>query len=239
MASWRPCHLSIGGDSVTISTSGARTVEGRTRCRVESRLAHRVPNAPIHRAATLDLAGYPQARRRVTSHRRLEDGRTREDWRWCWPKRGDTGPERDVTNLLHSSAENACGDSRAWRPSKWSVDSSLPSALARVARPDTHILDEFLVRESRGRRDQLELSMARHLPPSHEVHNTTPEQCLTGWLESIHVTAEPVHHIQSGLLHLLFRDCPAAAYDARHGFRLTRAGGPSRVVSAGLLAAPG
>lgn len=56
--------------------------------------------------------------------------------------------------------------------------------------------------------------MARHLGVAHQVHNTTPERYLTGWVESISAAEEPVHHLQSVLLHILFRDRAAAGHGA-------------------------
>ena len=56
--------------------------------------------------------------------------------------------------------------------------------------------------------------MARHLGVTHQVHKTTPERYLTGWVESIHAAEEPVHHLQSVLLHILFQDRAAASHGA-------------------------
>jgi asparagine synthetase B (glutamine-hydrolysing) len=56
--------------------------------------------------------------------------------------------------------------------------------------------------------------MARHLGLPHEVHHVTAEQYLAGWVESVYAAGEPVRHLQSVLLHLLFRYRAAAGHEA-------------------------
>lgn len=145
----------------------------------------------------------------------LEEWRVREERRWGWPDGGGADLKEDITNVLRTRVEEwvQCFPSAGILLSG-GLDSSLLAALARVARPDVRTFSSsFSFVNSDDDEDQYALSMARHLGVVHQVHNTTPERYLTGWVESIHAAEEPVHHLQSVLLHILFQDRAAA----RHG----------------------
>jgi asparagine synthase (glutamine-hydrolysing) len=208
IASWRPCYLLAGNGSVTISTTvrglreAGHEIAWNHECTPEY-LMYRfvVPSRSILRGVA-KLAG---GQLLVVD---LENCRIREDRRWPWPDRGDADLERGIVNPLRSSVE------------EWfrrfpnvgvllsgGVDSSLLAALARLLRPDVRTFStSFSFANPEDGETQYALSMARHLHVDHEVYNTTPERYLVGWVESIDAAEEPVHHIQSVLLHLLFRD---------------------------------
>ena len=50
------------------------------------------------------------------------------------------------------------------------------------------------------------LSFARALPMSHHIYEGSEEEYLSGLVESIYVAEEPVHHLQSVMLYLLFKN---------------------------------
>jgi len=215
IASWRPCYLSARPGSFTFSTSvrglreAGHEVAWDPACTPEY-LMYRfvVPPRSILRGVR-KLAG---GQLLVID---LEDGRVRADQHWRWPE-GGVDPKGDITNLLRSRIEE-------WLrrfPSagillSGGLDSSLLAALARVARPDVSTFSaSFLFANPDDGEAQYALSMARHLGVAHQVHDVTPERYLAGWVESIHAAEEPVHHLQSVLLHLLFRDRAAAGHGA-------------------------
>ncbi|GEM_PF-4675667 len=57
------------------------------------------------------------------------------------------------------------------------------------------------------------LSVAGHLGISHRVYEGSPEQYLSGLVESIYAAEEPVHHLQSVMLYLLFKYYAGAEHD--------------------------
>jgi asparagine synthase (glutamine-hydrolysing) len=216
MASWRPCYLSVKPGSFTFSTSvgglkrAGHQVSWDPDCTPEYMMYRFVvPPRSILRGVQKLVGGQLL----VVD---VDEGRVCEDQRWRWPERGEVDPKADITHLLRVRVEE-------WLqhfPSagillSGGLDSSLLAALARIVNPDVHTFStSFSFANSSDGEAQYALSMARHLGVTHQVHKTTPERYLTGWVESIHAAEEPVHHLQSVLLHILFQDRAAASHGA-------------------------
>lgn len=216
IASWRPCYWSVRPGSFTCSTSvsglkeNGHVVAWDPACTPEY-LMYRFVAPPRS-----ILRGVPKLAGGQLLVVDLEEWRVREDRRWRWPDGGGADPKEDITNVLRARVEEwvQCFPSAGILLSG-GLDSSLLAALARVARPDVRTFSSsFSFVNSDDDEDQYALSMARHLGVVHQVHNTTPERYLTGWVESIHAAEEPVHHLQSVLLRILFQDRAAASHGA-------------------------
>jgi asparagine synthase (glutamine-hydrolysing) len=223
IASWRPCYFSVRPGFFTFSTSvsglkeAGHDVAWDPACTPEY-LMYRFVAPP--RSILRGIQKVAGGQLLVVD---LEEGQVREDRRWDWSVGGGLNPKEDITSVLRISVEK-------WLQSfpsagillSGGLDSSLLAALARVAHPDVQTFStSFSFANSDDGEAQYALSMARHLGVTHQVHNTTPERYLTGWVESISAAEEPVHHLQSVLLHLLFQDRTTA----RHGAILCGDGG--------------
>ncbi len=216
IASWRPCYWSVRPGSFTCSTSvsglkeNGHVVAWDSACTPEYLMYRLVaPPRSILRGVK-KLAG---GQLLVVD---LKEWRVLEDRRWRWPDGGGANQKEDITNVLRARVEEwvQCFPSAGILLSG-GLDSSLLAALARVARPDVRTFStNFSFANSDDGEAQYALSVARHLGVVHQVHNTTPERYLTGWVESIHAAEEPVHHLQSVLLHILFQDRAAAGHGA-------------------------
>ena len=216
IASSRPCYLSVRPGFFTFSTSvcglkeAGHEVAWDPACTPEY-LLYRfvVPSRSILRGVR-KLAGGQLV---VVD---IEEGRISEDRHWRWPERGGVDPKADISNLLRPRVEEWLQRfPNAGILLSGGLDSSLLAALARVVHPDVQTFStSFSFANSDDGEAQYALSMARHLGVAHQVHNTTPERYLTGWVESIHAAEEPVHHLQSVLLHVLFQDLAAASHGA-------------------------
>lgn len=216
IASWRPCYWSVRPGSFTCSTSVSGLKE----------IGHEVVWDP---ACTPEYLMYrfvapPRSILRGVSKLAggqllvvdLDSGRVREDRRWSWPDGGVVDPEEDIISVLRARVEEwlQCFP-RAGILLSGGLDSSLLVALARGAHPDVQTFStSFSFANSDDGETQYALSMARQLGVAHQVHTTTPEQYLTGWVASIHAAEEPIHHLQSVLLHILFQDRAAAGHGA-------------------------
>lgn len=216
IASWRPCYVSIRPGFVTVSTSvcalreAGHEVVWDPACTPEYLLYRFI--APPRSI----LRGFRKLAGGQLLAVDLEAGRVREDRRWSWPDGGAVDPEEDITSVLRARVQEwlQCFP-RAGILLSGGLDSSLLAALARVAHPDVHTFStSFSFANSDDGEAQYALSMARQLGVAHQVHKTTPERYLTGWVESIHAAEEPVHHLQSVLLHILFQDRAAAGHGA-------------------------
>jgi asparagine synthetase B (glutamine-hydrolysing) len=216
IASWRPCYWSVRPGSFTCSTSVSGLKE----------IGHEVvwdpactPEYLMYRFVAPPrsiLRGVPKLAGGQLLVVDIEEGRVREDRRWRWPDGRGADPKEDITSVLRARVEEwaQCFPSAGILLSG-GLDSSLLAALARVACPDVRTFSSsFSFANSDDGEDQYALSMARHLGVIHQVHNTTPERYLTGWVESIHAAEEPVHHLQSVLLHILFQDRAATSHGA-------------------------
>ncbi len=216
IASWRPCYLSVSPGVFTCSTSmsglkeAGHEVAWDPACTPEYLLYRFVaPPRSILRGVR-KLAGGQLV---VVD---LEKGQVREDRRWRWPEGGGVDSNADITNLLRPRIEEWLQRfPHAGILLSGGLDSSLLAALARGVHSDVHTFStSFSFANSDDGEAQYALSMARHLGVAHQVHDTTPERYLTGWVESIHAAEEPVHHLQSVLLHILFQDRAAADHGA-------------------------
>ncbi len=216
IASWRPCYWSVRPGSFICSTSvrglkeTGHEVAWDPVCTPEYLMYRFVAPPRSILRGFLKLAG---GQLLVID---LEEWRVLDSRRWRWPDGGGVDPEEDITNVLRTRVEEwlQCFP-RAGILLSGGLDSSLLAALARVARPDVRTFSSsFSFANSDDGEDQYALSMARHLGVVHQVHTTTSERYLTGWVESIHAAEEPVHHLQSVLLHILFHDRTAASHGA-------------------------
>lgn len=146
----------------------------------------------------------------------LKEGQVCEDRRWRWPAGREDVPKEEIANVLRARIEEWLQSfPRAGILLSGGLDSSLFAAIARIASPDVATFStNFSFANSDDREAQYALSMARHLGVTHQVHNTTPERYLTGWVESISYAEAPVQHLQSVLLHLLFQERAAAGHGA-------------------------
>jgi asparagine synthetase B (glutamine-hydrolysing) len=90
-------------------------------------------------------------------------------------------------------------------------------ALAVVARSlsDTvsSVSSSFAFADDTDAEESYALSFARHLNITHHVYRGSEEQYLTGLVDAIHSAEEPVHHLQSVMLYLLFRNYARGRYD--------------------------
>lgn len=216
IASWRPCYFSVKPGSFIFSTSvsglreAGHEVVWDSACMPEYLMYRFVaPPRSILRGVR-KLAG---GQLLVVD---IKEGRVLEDRRWRWPDRGSVDPQKDITDVLRARVEEwlRCFPSAGVLLSG-GLDSSLLGALARVARPDVQTFStNFSFANVDDSEAQYALSMAGHLGVAHQVHDTTPERYLVGWVESIHAAEEPVHHLQSVLLHLLFQDRAATGHGA-------------------------
>ena len=216
IASWRPCYLSLRPGFFTFSTSvrglkeAGHEVAWDSACMPEYLMYRFVaPPRSILRGVR-KLAG---GQLLVVD---INEGRVLEDRRWRWPDGAGVDPKKDITDVLRARVEEwlRCFPN-AGIPLSGGLDSSLLGALARVAHPDVQTFStNFSFANVDDGEAQYALSMARHLGVAHQVHNTTPERYLTGLVESIHAAEEPVHHLQSVLLHLLFQERAAEGHGA-------------------------
>lgn len=216
ISSWRPCYVSVRPGFFAASTSvhglkeAGYEVVWDPACTPEYLLYRFVsPSRSILRGVR-KLAG---GQLLVVD---INGGQICKDHRWHWPEREGLDPKADITNLLRLRVEEWLQRfPNAGILLSGGLDSSLLVALARAVRPDVPTFStSFSFANSDDGENQYALSMARHLGVTHHVHNTTPERYLTGWVESIHAAEEPVHHLQSVLLHILFQDRAAAGHDA-------------------------
>ncbi len=95
------------------------------------------------------------------------------------------------------------------------LDSSVLAYVAKTSNPhvrSTSTSFEFVNSEDRER--EYALSMARQLGISHDVYQASPEDYLQGMVEAINSAEQPVHHLQSVMLYLLFRNAMNAGHDA-------------------------
>jgi asparagine synthetase B (glutamine-hydrolysing) len=216
LASWRPCYFSVTSGSFTFSTS----VRGLREA------GHEVAWDPTCTPEYLMYRFVAPPRSMLRGVRKLAGGqllvvdlqewRVCEDRRWRWPDGRGDDPKEEIINVLRARIEE-------WLQSfpsagillSGGLDSSLLAAIARVAYPEVPTFStNFSFANLDDGEAQYALSMARHLGVTHQVHNTTPERYLTGWVESIHAAEHPVHHLQSVLLHILFQDRAAAGHGA-------------------------
>lgn len=216
LASWRPCYFSVKPGSFTFSTSicglreAGHEVVWDPACTPEY-LMYRFVAPP--RSVLRGVRRLAGGQLLVVD---LEEGLVREDRRWRWPDGRGDDPKDEITNVLRARIEE-------WLQSfpgtgillSGGLDSSLLAAIAQVAYPNVHTFStNFSFANSDDGEAQYALSMARHLGVAHQVHHTTPERYLTGWVESIYAAEQPVLHLQSVLLHLLFQDRAAAGHGA-------------------------
>lgn len=216
IASARPCYVAVTPGFLAVSTSvcglkeAGHEIAWDPTCTPEY-LLYRfvVPSRSILRGVR-KLAGGQVV---VVD---IDEGRIREDRRWRWPEKEDVEPKEDIaTHLLPRVEEWLERFPNAGILLSGGLDSSLLAALARVGHPDVPTFStSFSFANSDDGEARYALSMARHLGVAHQVHNTTPERYLTGWVESISAAEEPVHHLQSVLLHILFQDRTAAGHGA-------------------------
>ena len=216
IASWRPCYLSVRPGFFTFSTSVCGLKEA----------GHELAWDPACTPEYLMYRSVAPPRSILRGIRKLaggqlvvvdlEEGGISEDRHWRWPERGGVDPKEDITNLLRARVEEWLQRfPHAGILLSGGLDSSLLAALARVAHPDVRTFStSFSFANSDDGEAQYALSMARHLGVAHQVHDMTPERYLAGWVESIYAAEEPVDHLQSVLLHLLFQDRAAAGHGA-------------------------
>jgi asparagine synthetase B (glutamine-hydrolysing) len=216
IASWRPCYWSLRPGSFTCSTSvsglkeAGHEVAWDPSCTPEY-LMYRFVAPP--RSILRGIRKLAGGQLLVVD---LEEGRVREDRRWRWPDGVGVHSKEDFTHILRARVEEwvQCFPNAGVLLSG-GLDSSLLARLAQVEHPDVRTCSSsFSFANSDDREDQYALSMARHLGVVHQIHSTTSERYLTGWVESISAAEEPVHHLQSVLLHILFQDRAAAGHGA-------------------------
>lgn len=216
MASWRPCYWSLKPGSFTCSTSVSwlketgHEVEWDSTCTPEY-LMYRFVAPP--RSILRGIRKLAGGQVLVID---LEEWRVREGRRWHWPDREDVDHQEGFTNVLRARVEEwgRCFPSAGVLLSG-GLDSSLLAGLVRGVYPAQRTFSSsFSFANPDDLEDEYALSMARHLGVVHQIHSTTSERYLTGWVESIFAAEEPVHHLQSVLLHLLFQDRAAAGLGA-------------------------
>ncbi len=87
------------------------------------------------------------------------------------------------------------------------LDSSLLASLAVQAYPDvTSTSSSFAFVDENDAESDYALSVAKHLGINHGIYEGSKTEFLTGLVESVWHTEEPVHHLQSVMLYLLFKN---------------------------------
>lgn len=216
VASWRPCYVSIKPGFFTLSTS----VRGLKRAGHELAWDPAcTPEYLIYRFVAPPRSILRGVQKLVGGQLLVvdfEEGRVCEDRRWRWPEGSDFDRETDVMHILRTRVEEWLHHfPNAGILLSGGLDSSLLAALARTVCPDVRTFStNFSFANSDDGESQYALSMAEHLGLAHQVYDITSERYLAGWVESIHAAEEPVHHLQSVLLHLLFQDRAAAGHGA-------------------------
>ncbi|MGE0471026.1 MAG: asparagine synthase-related protein [Nitrospira sp.] len=216
IASWRPCYLCVKPGSLIFSTSVSGLKEAGVKvawdaaCTPEY-LMYRLVSPP--RSILRDVRKVAGGQTLVID---VEEGRIREDRRWRWPEKVDVAPKEDINIFLRPCVEQWLQRfPNAGILLSGGLDSSLLAALARGVCPDIQTFStSFSFANANDGETEYALSMARHLGVTHQVHSTTPERYLTGLVESIYAAEEPVHHLQSVILHILFQDRAAVGHGA-------------------------
>lgn len=94
------------------------------------------------------------------------------------------------------------------------VDSGLLASIAlKVNSEVTSTSSSFGFVDRSDAETDYALSFARHLGIAHEVYGGSEEEYLSGLVESIYLAEEPVHHLQSVMLYLLFTRHARGRYD--------------------------
>jgi asparagine synthase (glutamine-hydrolysing) len=87
------------------------------------------------------------------------------------------------------------------------LDSGLLGVLAQAISPSiASVSSSFSFADTADSETHYAASFARHLRIPHYSHVGTPEKYLAGLVESIAHAEEPVHHLQSVMFYLLYRD---------------------------------
>jgi asparagine synthase (glutamine-hydrolysing) len=256
MGSWRSYYVATGPHRLTLSTSlkglrrAGHPVAWNANCTPEY-LTFRFVTPP--RSVSRGIRKLVDGQLLRVD---LRDGGVRELHRWRWPEYdGEETPHSLLRSLRQQVETWLAAFPRVGILLSGGVDSSLLAALARLTRPDVPTFSSsFAFADPDDAESSYATSMARHLGVAHEVHHVTPERYLAGWVESIDAAEEPVYHLQSVLLHCLFRDREASAHGAiltgegadslfgnvAHSFlhRYRRAIGVLRATGAGVALAP-
>lgn len=216
IASWRPCYVCVKPGSLIFSTSVSGLKEAGHKVAWDAACT---PEYVMYRSVAPPRSILRDVRK-VAGGQTLvvdvEEGRILEDRRWRWPEKVDADPKEDINILLRPCVEQWLQRfPNAGILLSGGLDSSLLAALARGVRPDIRTFStSFSFANSNDGETEYALSMARHLGVTHQVHNTTPERYLTGMVESIYAAEEPVNHLQSVILHILFQDRAAVGHGA-------------------------
>jgi len=123
----------------------------------------------------------------------------------------DINNENDVRDRLADILRRQTGLSlnNAERPGvllSGGLDSSLLASLAVSSGKDvTSTSSSFSFVDENDAESNYALSVAKHLGIRHSVYEGSPEEYLAGMVESIWHAEEPVHHLQSVMLYLLFK----------------------------------
>jgi len=94
------------------------------------------------------------------------------------------------------------------------LDSSVIASIALNSKKDYNsISTSFSFLNPDDMEDSYAYSAAEYFNLEHKTFNSTTEQFLTGIVKSIYFAEEPIHHIQSALLYLLFENCSKTRND--------------------------
>jgi len=97
------------------------------------------------------------------------------------------------------------------------ADSSLLGAVGKAVYPSlTSMSTSFSFLNRQDKEDEYAISMADQLGISHTIWKTTSERYLSGLVDSVFAAEEPLSHLQSVLLYIIFAD-----YAAGQGYDLT------------------
>lgn len=94
------------------------------------------------------------------------------------------------------------------------LDSGLLAAIGMKLKNDiTSVSSSFGFVDNSDAETGYAMSFARHLDISHNVYSGSAMEYLSGLVESIYAAEEPVHHLQSVMLYLLFKGHAGGQYD--------------------------
>lgn len=95
------------------------------------------------------------------------------------------------------------------------LDSSVLAAITRSLRHNVQsVSTSFSFSNQADEETEYAVSAAKELKTNHSVYEGSEENYLRGLIESIDRAEQPVHHLQSVMLYLLFKDCARGQHEA-------------------------
>lgn len=152
----------------------------------------------------------------------LTDGQLLDSRRFDFAQSSDTNRGDDMTarQRLDTILRNQMSLSMnaATKPGvllSGGLDSSVLACIAVSLQRDIGSVSSGFSFVDRGdAENEYALSVARHLKIPHRVYEGSEQEYLSGLVESIYFAEGPVHHLQSVMLYLLFKNCARERFDS-------------------------